>query len=473
MMENKVEAFIEKHQLIEKQRRVIVGVSGGPDSMALLHFLWSRRAKYKLDIIAVGVDHQLRAHVSEQDMLYVKKQCKQWNIPFDMSKVDVTSYERKHKVGTQLAARTLRYEVFAEKMKQYEADYLALGHHGDDQIETMLMGMIRMTSLQGLRGIPIKRLFARGKIIRPLLPLTKEEIESYCTTYEIKPRIDDSNFETDYTRNELRLRVVPVLKDKNHYLHQTIQQLSETIQEDEAYIMSEAEKLLPHIVTLRESPRCATIEINHFTKHPVSLQKRVFRLTLNYLYKQNIPDKISYTHEQIFLQLLEDSTSNKLLHFPQQLHVEKSYNNVYLFFKQAKKTTEAFHVVIEDIPTQVSLPDQSVIKVERVYDISTYRQTAHCFIYPEAALSFPLHIRHRQAGDRMSYEGLQGSKKLKDIFIDDKVPRHRRDQIYLLTDDEAEVLWLVGMRKKAMKQNNDNSYIVVTYYEELNNEEGK
>lgn len=447
-MENKIEAFIEKHQLIEKQRRVIVGVSGGPDSMALLHFLWYRRTKYKLDIIAVGVDHQLRTNVSEQDMLYVKRQCEQWDIPFSMSKVDVIAYKQKHKVGTQLAARSLRYEVFAEKMQQYEADYLALGHHGDDQIETMLMGMTRMTSLQGLRGIPFKRSFARGEIIRPLLPLTKEEIETYCAAYEINPRIDDSNFETDYTRNELRLHVVPILKDKNHYLHQTIQQLSETIQEDEAYIMSEAEKLLSNIVTLHESHQGATIEINHFTKHPVSLQRRVFRLTLNYLYKQNIPDKISYTHEQIFLQLLEDSTANKLLHFPRQLQVEKSYNNVHLFFKQAKKTTQSFHVVIEDIPTQISLPDQSVIKVERVSDISTYRQTAHCFIYPEAALSFPLHIRHRKAGDRMSYEGLQGSKKLKDIFIDDKVPRQRRDQLYLLTDDEAEILWLIGMRKK-------------------------
>src|SRR5699024_5081927 len=143
-------------------------------------------------IIAVGVDHQLREDASEQDMLYVEAQCERWDIPFIKKKVDVTAYKQMYKVGTQVAARTLRYEVFTEGMKEYEADYLALGHHGDDQNETILMGLMRICYNKGLSGIPYPRHFKTGMIIRPLLPLPKEEIEVYCEFHHIHPRIDAS-----------------------------------------------------------------------------------------------------------------------------------------------------------------------------------------------------------------------------------------------------------------------------------------
>lgn len=199
MITEKVKAFIKKHQLIEKHKKILVGVSGGPDSMALLHYLKERKEIDELNIIAIGIDHQLRKEASEADMLYVEEQCKRWHIPFISKEVDVQAYKQKYKVGTQVAARTLRYEVFAKAMLEYDADYLALAHHGDDQIETMLMGLMRMTTIQGLKGIPYKRDFATGIIIRPFLPLTKSDIETYCYDHQIEPRIDESNFEADYT----------------------------------------------------------------------------------------------------------------------------------------------------------------------------------------------------------------------------------------------------------------------------------
>src|SRR5699024_12625573 len=140
-----------------------------------------------------------------------------------------------------------------------------------------------------------------GKIIRPLLPLTKEEIETYCDIHQIEPRVDASNFETDYTRNELRLDVVPILKEKNHRLHQTIQQLSETIQEDESFLMDQAAKVIKDVIQIKDKKCEATILLTAFKKQPVSLQRRLFRLTLKYLYKEIISYKISYTTNEIFL----------------------------------------------------------------------------------------------------------------------------------------------------------------------------
>src|SRR5699024_1473443 len=137
----------KKYQLLEPNKTVLVGVSGGPDSMALLHLLKEESEIDGLHIIAVSVDHQLRGDASEQDMVYGEAECERCNIPFIKKKVDVEAYKQTYKVGPQVAARTVRYEAFAEVMKEDEAHYLALGHHGDDQIETMFMGVMRTTSI--------------------------------------------------------------------------------------------------------------------------------------------------------------------------------------------------------------------------------------------------------------------------------------------------------------------------------------
>lgn len=463
MITKKVKSFIKKYQLLEPNKTVLVGVSGGPDSMALLHLLKEESEINGLHIIAVGVDHQLRGDASEQDMLYVEAQCERWNIPFIKKKVDVEAYKQTNKVGTQVAARTLRYEVFAEVMKEYEADYLALGHHGDDQIETMLMGVMRTTSIQGLKGIPYTRHFATGKIIRPLLLLTKEEIETYCDIHQIEPRIDASNFETDYTRNELRLDVVPILKEKNHRLHQTIQQLSETIQEDESFLMDQAAKVIKDVIQIKDKKCEATILLPAFKKQPVSLQRRLFRLTLNYLYKENIPDKISYTHEEIFLRLIGDQLANKSIDFPNGLKIEKSYEKVHLYFDQAEKNEIMYERTITSLPLEIALPNGDILHIERTKISDTKKTDVYTLVYPEKEIAWPLHIRHRRRGDRMSYEGLNGSKKLKDIFIDEKVPRDKRDTKYILTDDDGEILWLIGLRKKGTTLTTGDACIVVTY----------
>src|SRR5690625_1572716 len=173
-MDNKVLHFIDKHHLIKKDTRILIGVSGGPDSMALLHYFHRLKDAWNLQVHVVTVDHQLRKEDSKQDVLYVKKMCNKWNIQFDAIAVDVHTYKQQHNVSTQVAARKLRYEVFHEQMQNLRADYLALGHHGDDQIETIIMSLARTTNLSSITGIPLKRQFSSGEIIRPFLCVTKK-----------------------------------------------------------------------------------------------------------------------------------------------------------------------------------------------------------------------------------------------------------------------------------------------------------
>lgn len=463
MMETKVEEFLTKHQLMNKHSTIVVGVSGGPDSMALLHFLYKRREAYDFTLVAVTVDHQLRGREAQADVEYVRRICATWQIDFESAKIDVNKYKQAHKVGTQVASRTLRYEVLQDIVVKYDADYVALGHHGDDQIETMVMGLMQKTNIQGLKGIPYERSLGDATIVRPLLAVTKKEIEAYCAAYSIIPRIDPSNVNPDYTRNDVRLRVVPVLREKNDQLHKTVQQLSETIQEDEDYLLQQAEKAVADIVTFSEKDTKATISRHRLLGYAVSLQRRVLRLTLDYLYHRIIPENVSYIHEEIFLELITDEVPNKVIHFPQGLLIEKSYDDIYFSFTQTINNHKDFHDVIRKVPSEVVLPHGGVLSVKEVNELPEDNEQLDVFTYPKALLHFPLYIRNRRHGDRMTYKGLRGSKKIKDIFIDEKIPRHERDQMYIITDGENDILWLAGLRKKAFDTHVNGPYILFEY----------
>lgn len=464
-MEQKVIHFIKVNQLLNKEKTVLVGVSGGPDSLALLHFFKKWQERWRINLLAITVDHQLRGEASAADVRFVKETCDDWNIPLVIKRVGVKEFQKENKIGTQVAARELRYEAFAEAMRDYKADYLALGHHGDDQIETMTMSLIRMTNLAGLAGIPHSRTFESGMIIRPFLSVTKKEIERYCSEHGLTPRIDRTNEDPTYTRNFMRKWVVPRLKEKNENLHVTIQQLSETLQEDEAHLRREAEKIFSDIVICSENPRRATVSIYLLNEHTVSLQRRIFRLTLDYLYCE-LPKQLTYMHENIFLELLQDGVHNKVLHFPRHLRIEKSYNEIHLSFQKPKNKQDQadFLMKITTVPAEIALPDGGIFTVSYAEQADLAIPDKQRCILSVEQVRLPLVIRNRKPGDRMRYDGLQGSKKLKDIFIDDKIPRQQRDNMFVVADNDGEILWVIGLRKGLLKRERGQGPYISLHY---------
>lgn len=473
-MEDKLLMCIQNHNLINKSKTALIGVSGGPDSMALLHFFKERRKEWDLHITAITIDHQLRDEESEKDVHYVRTMCEKWNIPFVSTSVDVIAYKQLKKVSTQVAARELRYEAFKKHMKLLQGDYLVLGHHGDDQIETMIMSLARTTSLSSFTGIPIKRELRQGEIIRPLLCVTKSEIEDYCLKHKIEPRIDATNLDTYYTRNYVRAYIVPKLKERNNSLHITMQRLSETLQEDESYLMNEAEKVLKKAVQFDEKSKSVRLSIDVLKHHAISLQRRVYRLVLDYLYDE-LPGNLSYTHEHIFLTLMKEKSNNQVVHFPKQLFIERSYGNILFYFHEDQPKNETFHHLITDIPTNISLSNGAALSVKSVDEKEAYERESDPYTYvcPVNHISFPIHIRTRKDGDRMSYEGLHGTKKIKDIFIDAKIPRHERDDIYIVTDESNEIYWLIGIRKNTINDNVSDCLYLLFEYQPKKTEGGK
>lgn len=458
-MKSIVTAFMRKHQLLTSGATVLVGVSGGPDSMALLHFLYSMRREWELRLVAISIDHQLRDTEAQADLDYVREICDKWDITFIGTSLDVPAYKQDKQMGTQIAAREMRYRFFAEQMEKYEADYLALGHHGDDQVETMVMGLVRSANSSDFSGIPVKRAFATGSIIRPLLGVTKEEINAYLEAREIIPRIDPTNNETVYTRNFFRKKIIPLLKEKNSNIHTTVQHLSETLGEDEQYLRGEAGKVFNEIVELDAEGMGAAFEIDVFQAQHSALQRRIFHLILNYLYDR-LPKDLSYVHEEQFFALLQNEKGNVQIDFPGHLKLEKVYGKLFFNFLTQEEHL-IFHKTLE-VPGHIDFPDGSTVSA--FYNNTYYGQHKYSYFCNIEEIALPLHIRTRLAGDRMRWKGLAGSKKVKDIFIDAKVPKKDRAKWPIVTDNNGEILWLIGLKKgQPDSQRENTSYIQIIY----------
>lgn len=461
MLKDDVAAFIKKHQLLKQNATVLVAVSGGPDSMALLHYFKTIRNDFGLSVIAVSVNHMLRGKESQEDLTYVKNKCKEWDIEFVGTSIDVNKYKEKERLGTQIAARNVRYAFFREQMMKYQADYLAFGHHGDDQVETMLMRLVRITDSSLLTGMPVKRSFAGGEIIRPFLCLTKEDIIAYCQEHGILPRLDPSNESTDYTRNYYRKKIIPLLKDKNPNVHKTIQYLSESLEADKAYIQIEAEKMVKEVVQFEKDPTRVAFQIDGFTSRATALQRRAYHLILNYLYHNKLPKDLSYVHEEQFFALMANPKGNVQIDFPRHLKVEKAYNKLIFYFQSEKEMSSDFHKVLP-IPGEVLLDNGS--KISATYVNAIPKQHKFTYICSEMDISLPLHVRNRRAGDRMSWQGLNGTKKLKDIFIDAKIPVQERNRWPIVTDNKGDIIWLVGLKKRdSIPEQKKSIYIQLTY----------
>ncbi|MDY0943599.1 tRNA lysidine(34) synthetase TilS [Priestia megaterium] len=457
-MEKQVNNFMTKHQLLSAGSTVVVGISGGPDSLALLHFLWSLKEQKSLTIIAAHVDHMFRGKESKQDMEYVQNYCKQLNIKCEAKQIDVTSYQKERKLSSQVAARECRYTFFTHVMKKHKANLLALGHHGDDQVETMLMRMVRGSTMNGYAGMQPKRPYGDGFIIRPFLAVTKEEINRYCELYGLTPRIDPSNEKDSYTRNRFRHYVLPFLKQENATVHEKFQQFSENLHEDQAYLEELTTDVMNKVMR-KKLKNEILIDRDCFLRIRKPLQRRGIQLILNYLYKE-IPPTLSSAHVDTLVGFCKSEKPSGTLDFPNGLRIIRSYNDCLFTFNEGN--IEPYEFIVP-IPGVVELPNghQLICEIHnKVEDI----KGNDVFLLDEAHDLKSLKVRTRKNGDKMRVKGMKGHKKVKDIFIDEKIPLHFRDHWPVVEDSQGTILWLPGLKKSAYELHTHKSRYVILYY---------
>ncbi|OIJ17532.1 tRNA lysidine(34) synthetase TilS [Anaerobacillus alkalilacustris] len=459
-----VNRFIKKHSLLLNGEIVIVGVSGGPDSIALLHFLKEQEHSYNLTLVAAHVNHMLRKEEAELDYMFVQQFCAESGIAFEGANIDVLSYQRTHNVSTQVAARECRYRFFQEVMMKHAADKLALAHHGDDQVETILMRQVRGAYGAGLAGIPVRRRFSTGEIIRPFLCVCKDEINTYCETQNLASRLDQSNLSSKYLRNRIRNKVLPILKEENPSVHLRFQQQSELMLEDQILLEELAETEIRKAF-IRTRDKELVLSITTFNHIAVPLQRRGFQLILDYLYKTNMPE-ITTIHIEEFLSFLKNSHPSGQIQFPKGLTIKKSYDECTFTFNRITQTTS--YQFDFPIPGIVTVKKGNIIGevLEALPNVNLNENAIVCDL---EKLTLPLTIRTRKKGDRLSYKGLKGTKKLKSLFIDNKVEREKRDDWPILVDGNGEIVWVPGLKRSTIATiSSETKKFLLVYYKEGN-----
>ena len=460
MIEEKVKNFLKQKNFSLKGKRILVGVSGGPDSLALLNFLWEdQRRQQDFYMIVAHVDHMFRGAESFSEAKFVERFCADKDIPFRMKRINVPEYIKKTGKSPEVAGRECRYQFLAEVMNDDQLTHLALGHHGDDQIETMLMRLTRGSSGSARAGIPFMRPFQKGFIVRPFLCLSRKDIEQYCVEHELDPRHDPSNGEDDYLRNRFRKYVVPFLKRENTHVHEHFQRFSEELQMDEAFLQELAFEQMSKVWKEKNQDRI-TIEIDLFQAIPIPLQRRGIQLILNYLYKKR-PASLSAIHIDHIFSLLKSENPSGKIDLPLGLKVVRSYQECHFQFFTGNK--DAFRFELKE-PGEYALPNGDSIILEYTNDrLETNTNDAiqlnRCDTLP------PIIVRTREQGDRMSLKGMQGTKKIKDIFIDQKIPVEERNLWPVITDSHNRILWLPGLKKcqDTREDHGNHGYILLSF----------
>ena len=446
MIVDKVKKTIRDHAMIDRGDAVLLCVSGGVDSMALLDIFLSIKDDLNLSLSVCHLNHNLRGAESARDQRFVEKVVQEKGLEFytrTLSEGELTGTGG----SIQDRARVARYAFFIEAATKLGAARIALAHNLDDQAETVLMRLLKGTSLKGLRGIPA----VRGPYIRPLIEAARAEIEEYAKVRGVEFVEDSSNESTKYLRNQLRLELIPLLeKDYNPAVKEALSSLSASLKRDYAFIEHEAELLFARA---REDDQDGVgagrlaFSRKLLVEAPDALSTRVFLRAVEEV-KGDTLDFYA-VHVDAFLSLLASIDPGASVDLPGGLRLRRVYEEVILEAEAEDASADVYDVELA-LPGDTPLGGTcETFKAEILDGASRIEEDNHTAFFDLDSLSAidaPLRVRCFRPGDRMRPMGLRGTKKLKDIFVDDKVAKLKRGSVPLLVSGE-EVLWIAGVRQ--------------------------
>lgn len=432
-LDEKILRTIDQYNMLENIHSVIVGVSGGADSMALLRFFEAYSKEHNLRIVAAHVNHCLRGEESERDEAFVRTYCKENKIPLEVSKVDVNAAARRDGLGIEECARKIRYEFFEGLAARFEGK-IATAHTLSDTIETTLMNLARGTGPAGLCGIPP----TRGNIIRPLIHLKRAETQHYCELSGISYVTDSTNLLPEYTRNKVRLEVVPLLRQINPEFEDNAARTLELLRADEDYLSSMV-KLLIEECTI--SP--GVFNISKVKARPLPILSRVIRQIVFELVKTNV----SARHIELILSAIKVGSGAVTL--PQKIRVSVDGDRLTLRKEplQNGARTSDFECEFAEGVTLTDTGEEFIIKLLDKAGFEAFLEANRLeFFYALDYEKIPLEakLRHRRAGDKFSQAGRGVTKSIKKLFNELKVPQGEREKILMLANGN-EILWVDGV----------------------------
>ena len=429
--------FLENKINLTKEDGVVIGVSAGPDSMCLLYLLEKLEKKIGFKIIVAHINHQKRKE-SEEEEEFLRNYCHEHNIIFESMRIEEYKNGNFHQ-----EAREIRYKFYKDLIDKYNASYLMTAHHGDDLIETILMRLVRGSTLNGYKGIPLITNMETYWIVRPLLYVTKTDILNFLEANNIPYRIDKSNFSDKYTRNRYRKNVLPFLKEEEKNVHLKFLKFGNTINECNNYI----EKVLDNAYNNTYKDR--KLDILLFKQLDTYIGKCLIEKILGSLYSDlsNIKSK----HIDLILNLIKKNKSGSELNLPNNIKVLIEYN--YLYFETNKE-------VLKDYCFEL----KNGLKLLNGFSFFEYdgndngNDTLHL---SSSDIKLPLYVRNKRNGDRIELKGVEGSKKVSDIFIDKKIKKEERVSYPVVVDSNGLVVWIPKLKKsKYDSQNKEKCDII-------------
>jgi len=439
----RVSGYISRHRMVERGDKVLAAVSGGPDSIALLHILYLLKDELGISLHVAHLNHMFRGEESEKDALFVAEAAKRYGLPVTVKAVDVPQYRLRRHLSNQVAAREIRYGFFLETAGQAGASKVALAHQGDDQAETILINFLRGAGTTGLKGIPPVR---EGFYIRPLLNVRRSEIEAFCSEMNLAFRQDSSNLKPVYTRNRIRLNLVPLLeKEYNTGLVPALLRLGEICREEDSCLDDLAQAAFQGAL-LESGPGQVLLSLERLSAAPLAIRRRILRRA--WQAASGAAVNLDFQHAEAVLGLINSGTTGSQTVMPGNVVAVRTYSALELKAAQAKKGLAGYLYPLQ-VPGVTHVPE---IGVSVCAEILPREQDQNPRGLPlcEAMLDFEklppaLFVRRRRAGDVFYPYGQVSQLKLKDFLIKQKVPREKRDRLPLVCTPE-DIVWVGGIR---------------------------
>ena len=450
-MLEKVWTYICSHGFFQKGDSVVVGVSGGADSMALLHILNSLSSRLKLSLHVAHLNHQLRGKEAQEDASFVKAAAESLDIPFTLGTEDVPAMVSREKLSVEEAARKARYNFLLATADKLGASKVAVAHNADDQAETFLMHLLHGTGLEGLAGMKP----SMGVVVRPLLGVRRREIEVFCEQSGIDYRIDSTNADVAFLRNRIRHQLIPMLTEYNPNIVEALLRTTEIIRGENDYI--EKETVLAAEKALKKTAQGLTVKVKAFADLDEALQRRLVRHVFRLV--AGPQEQLEFAHVERVRDFIVAGQTGKMLELPKEVFTEKTYQGAVFGVKKNGAccglpkdlvSNERWEDCSLMVPGTTDLPAAKAKIEAGIYGIEEVKNQVVTAASSEAYLDWdtlepPVFVGPGKEGDRFHPLGSKGHKKLSDFFIDAKIEQHKRKLVPVVYDAKG-IVWVAGMR---------------------------
>lgn len=420
-MISKMLMTIENHNLIQNGETIVVGFSGGPDSLAMLHALYQLKSKFGIKLVAVHVNHRLRGALADRDEAFVTQTCASMHIPCEIFKVDVAQVASQMGKSFEEVGREVRYKAFFEIKEKYMATKVAVAQNRNDVVETFFINLFRGAGIDGLASIEYMR---EGGVIRPLLDVSRDEIERYCSDNALTPCIDHTNNENDYSRNKIRNLLLPMLRASyNPSIDDAIMKTVQIMKTEKQFWKSHVVDLFEQMCEVKRG--LININLQGFNGLHMSEKHQLLRAAI----KELRGDLINVSYDTIERVILLDRVG-AICEVDASINVRLASDALVLYDKALSNQTD-----LKPLNT-------CLLNVE---ERNRFILSRACVAVDAACIKGELTVRTRQNGDKYKPLGMKGHKKIQDLFVDEKIPFNDRENIMIVCDEEK-IIWVENNR---------------------------